>query len=903
MNSTLVRLGLMAALISSLAACGSSGGGGVTPAAAPAAGSVAAAAASNPATSNTANNPNASFSLVIKAGLAPVTINSPPVINFAVIDSTGKHVPGLTLSNAGGLNADPACGGANVMFGIAQLQSDNTWRSLISNQQTVPASVAASGIAIYGTMDPVQNATLSENAAAGYYTYHAAIDVTNASAPNVSVASGVTASTNGLAVVKDGATVHRAALQLCYVDPATNATVKVNPYIDFTIAANGTVTPVTDSQGNLAPAKKVVDQVSCNACHQNFAAPHGGNFAAPQLGIGALVEPQVCDVCHNPGSQEFDNNGASIDMKFMTHKFHMGTSVVTSWSSSLLASLTHTTQLTQNYAVGTAVARKGTTGVTFPGEIRNCTKCHNGPTGAIQATTAAQSVATDTAITTQNGDNWMTQPSKNACFACHDNYKVAGSDWQIAHKNVNYIYSSFSLANPDSIPDSVCANCHGASWPKIDMATMHAVPEWGLAANYQYNIWNTTLNADRTVTVEYSISNPSNGTDYDLLNFSQYMYVSGGINTFVFGGATMYIGWGTDDYTNAGAIGRPWTSSCTPNVTCDAKGLPQAAVAATPNTNGAGGALITRGQPVALSVLFDPTVKRVGSSNHFTVTSTPIPASATGSGVAAFAGSLNPQNTVTTPTSSYVVPVTNVVSYFSLGSGSAVPRRTVVATANCEVCHDKFFNNQGHANNPWHVGLSNTVEVCVICHNGNNPLDGTVVSGGAVTQWAESAHLKRMIHMMHKAQAANNNFPAQTALTGAFGDLTNCNMCHANNSYQQDKGVMGTSRTYAVDLSVNSVNATVTETDASNNAVISPKASACSACHDSTTEMTHMMSVGGATFGGQFGNGILPSDSSLPGDVTVTQSGVAAGMVYEQCDGCHASGAGLAPVNTVHGLK
>ena len=827
MNSTLVRLGLMATLIGSLVACSSSGGGGGSTTAP--ASSVAAAAASNPATSNTANNPSASFGLVIKAGMSPLTISSPPVIKFAVIDSTGKHIAGLSLNNASGVTAS-SCGGTNVMFGIAQLQSDNSWRSLISSTQKVSVTVASSGVAVYGSMDPVQNATLTENAAAGYYTYQAAVDVTKTNASAINTASGVAVSTNGLVVTMDGKTVHRAALQLCYADPVTNAIVKVNPYIDFTIAANGTVTPVIDSQGNLAAAKKVVDRVACNECHQNFAAPHGGNLAAPQVGVGALVEPQVCDICHNPGSQEFDNNGSSIDMKLMSHKFHMGITPVQSLSVTSSTSLSHVTQLTQDYAVGTAIARKtdsvshAVTGVTFPGEIRNCSKCHDG-----SATATVQ---------TAQGNNWKTQVSKNACFACHDNYKVAGSDWQIAHSSVPSIYSSFTLTNPDSIPDSLCANCHGDATGLLNTAAMHTIPEWSLAANYLYNIWSTKVNSDRTVTVEYSVSNPTNGTDYDLLNFNQYKYVSGTTNTFVFGGLNMLIGWGTDDYTNAGAIGRPWASSCVPNVSCNASGLPQAAsaVAGVPNTNGVAGTLIARGQPVALNVLFDSSVKRVGSTNHFTVTSTPIPATATGSGVAALVGSINLQNNTTT---NFVVPVTSVASYFSLGSTPVVARRTVVAQANCNVCHDQNLHNHGHS------GSYTTPEVCVICHNGNNPLNGTVVSGGVVTQYAESTHLKRMIHMMHKTQATNNNFPAQTALTGAFGDLSNCNMCHVNNSYQQDKGVMGTSRTYTVDLSVNSSNAAVTGTDASNNAVISPKASACSACHDSTTEMSHMMSIGG----------------------------------------------------------
>ncbi|MCX7171648.1 MAG: OmcA/MtrC family decaheme c-type cytochrome [Proteobacteria bacterium] len=884
MNATFVKLAVLAALIASLTACGGGGGGGsVAPATGgggtAASGSLAAAAAKDPAASNTAMNPNAAFSLIIDAGLPLLSVSSPPKLNFAVIDANGKHVPGLTLFNAGGATADPACSGANVKFAIAQLQPDDTWRSLVSNKQNVLLSGnSAKSDVIYGALDPVPTATitnpatidathpqlvgmLTENATEGYYTYKAATDVTNPkAATTANAAAGTTVLTNGYAVAKDGVTVHRAALLLCYVDPVTKATVKVNPYIDFTIGADGKAVALKDSAGKLTEVKKVVDRAACNACHQNFAA-HGG----------ARNEPQLCVMCHNPGSQDFHNNGAQVDFKLMVHKFHRGK------------------LLSQDYVVHNSVARKTDTvtktvyGVTYPGEIRNCSKCHDGSATAT--------------VRTAQGDNWKTRPSKNACFACHDNYKSAGSKWQLAH-----VGAGVSLADPDSNPDSTCVRCHGPLTATVNAAAEHQVPEWVMGESYQYNIWKTTLNSDRSVTVEYSVSNPKDGSDYDILDFSRYSYVLSNTagtlktKTFVFSGA-IYIGWGTDDYTNTGAIGRPWQSACiasgTPtsaNTTaCSAAGLPQASYQAALDptvkiTNGYGGALITRGQPVALSPLFDPTIKRVGTGNRFTITSTPIPTSATGSGVVAYAGRVSLQKDANT---SYAIPVKNVVSYFSLDDKPAVPRRDVVATAKCEVCHDTFIKNHGHG------GSRNTPEVCVICHNGNNPLNTTVKAG--VVTYAESAHFKRFIHMAHEELAQNNkntttllgqgiNFPAQELNTAVYGQLKNCNMCHVNNSYQQDKGVVGTSVTYAVDLAKDSNSAAITDSDPSDNLMISPKASACSSCHTSSTAKDHMISVGGAAFG------------------SATQADLAAGRVNETCNNCHAATASI-PVSTMHGLK
>lgn len=878
MKSKFAGIGLLAALVGSLAGCGG-GGSDVAPTPFPVTGTVATLAAKDPVTSNTAANPNAAFGLVVTAGFPPVTVNSPPVVNFAVIDANGKHVPGLTLFNAGGASADPACSGANVKFAIAQLQADDTWRSLISNKQVVAASVSPALSVTYGALDPVPTATianpatidathpqlvgiLTEHAAEGYYTYQAAVDISTAKYfSTANAAAGTTVLTNGLAAAKDGKTVHRAGLLLCYVDPVTKATVKVNPVIDFTLGADGKAVPVKDSAGKLTEARKVVDRASCNGCHQNFAAHGGGRN-----------EPQLCVICHNPGSQDFHNNGQQVDFKLMVHKFHRGK------------------LLTQDYVVHNSVARKtdpatkAVTGVTYPGQLKNCTKCHD---GSVNAT-----------VRTAQGDNWKTNPSKNACFACHDDYKVAGSKWQANHIGAPGV----NLADPDANTEVVCARCHAPLTSTVNAAAAHAVPEWVLAENYQYNIWTTTLNADRTLTVEYSVSNPKTGKDYDILDFGNYSYVLSNAagtlktKTFTFSG-TLYIGWGTDDYTNTGAVGRPWQSACitsgTPtsaNTTaCSTAGLPQAsnqkALDATAQiTNGYNGALITRGQPVALSVLFDPTVKRVGTSNRFSITSTPIPAAATGSGVVAYAGRVSLQKDAN---SSYAVPVKNVVSYFSLDGKPVASRREVVSTAKCEACHDKNIKNHGHG------GTRNTAEVCVICHNGNNPLN-TTVKAGAVT-FAESAHFKRYIHMAHEELARNNkntttllgqgiNFPAQAPVTGTYGQVKNCNVCHTDNSYQLDKGVSGTSVTYAVDLSKDSTGAAITDSDPSDNKIISPKASVCSSCHKTDNAKTHMASVGGAVFG------------------TATQGDLAAAKVSETCNNCHAP-TGTAPMAAAHGLK
>ena len=839
---------LLATTVAILAGCGGGGGGG-------------GGGSSTPVSEAT-----------IGPTITGITINSPPVVTFVVKDSAGHSVSGLKLYDP---NSSTACGSSNVSFAIAKFDGSN-WQSLISRQRyavdDLSDPAAPKHAVIEGTTDPKPTATITNpptavsdpstrvvgilEEASGVYTYRFATDVTTPlllanAVEGRNVTPGKVAN-NGNLAVKDGKTLHRVVLQLCYIDPVTQATVKLNPYMDFTLGANGKGVPFKDSQGNLTAARKVVDSASCSECHQTFALHNqdlGNDPSRPDYGI--YVDPQACVMCHNPGSADF-NTGNPIDFKLMVHKLHMGK------------------RLTQDYVVGAAVARQDLgggviAGVLYPQDQRNCVKCHDGSATAVHRT--------------PQGDNWINKPSKNACLACHDDYKVPGSKWQKFHAGFASFFSPPGPSNPDNTPDFVCQQCHNSAG--VSPAQSHEIPEFVKSENYQYNIWGITKNADNTLTVEYSVSNPKTGTDYDILNPAYQYTVTDGTTTtktFSFGALNLLFGWNSTDYTNDGALGRPWNSDCTlaPTSTCSAAGLPTAGTAGP----------ITRGQPVSINIVFDSSVQRVGNSNHFTLTSTILPAAASGTIAVAFQGAVREQKDAS---SSWVIPVKNVVKYFAM-SGAEKDRRQVVSADKCNACHgrnlaftdlDTFVPGLG-----GHDGSQTDPEVCVICHNGNNPLNGTVVSGGVVTQYAETADFKRMIHMMHLQQAGNYpvwpNVETTTHLnSNIWSGLKECEVCHVNGSYKQNLSTVGTSVTFDVDTSTDSTNATVTDTDASNNLVISPKASTCSSCHSSADAKAHMISQGGAAFG------------------TVTQGQLAAGQVFESCDGCHQPG-GIEPVDTVH---
>jgi OmcA/MtrC family decaheme c-type cytochrome len=779
-KSTLVRVGLLALMIGTLASCGGGGGGGgtasdstnnttntiagdpVVPAGAVAEGVKAASFTNGVSNASPLVNPKMAFQLV---GPSPLTVNDPPVVNFAVVDASGKHVPNLKL-----LGGNAECRGSNVTFAIAKYDGAN-WQNLISLQR-LAANTADKFSVIEGTTDPKPTATitnpataltdpttrvvgmLEESAANSYYTYRFAMDVSKTllmadAVDKKNVSLGKVAN-NGNLAIKDGTTIHRIALQLCYVDPVTKATVKVNPYMDFTLGADGKATPLKDSLGALTDAKKVVDRASCNECHKTFAQ-HGGN----------RVDPNYCVMCHNPGSKDYNTNN-EIDFKLMVHKFHMGK------------------RLTNDYQVVEAIAKKtdpvtgAITGVIYPQNQKNCVKCHDG-----SATAKSK---------TAQGDNWKNKASKNACFACHDNYKAAGSNWRLAHSSFSLV--GFYPTDPDASQDFTCVGCHSSAG-MASAEAVHAIPQWTLGENYQYNILTVTLNpatatAKRTVTVRYSVSNPKDGSEYDLLASNAAVD---------FSGLSLLLSFNTADYNSV---------------------------------------------PINVRAVDG---KPVGTSRQFELTSE-LPDVATGTGVVAFQGRVTLDNASAlklmpampsreSSASSFTVPVKNALSYFAITDTSPTPRRVVVSADKCNSCHGKFvgFSDPDTTLPGWgaHDGDRNDPQVCVICHNGNAVLlDGT------------AAHFKSFIHELHKEQAGN--FPvwpltkssSTGAMAGLYTGIKNCTVCHEGDSYKSDKGVQ-----VSVGLAV----------PPSDNGVISPKASACYSCHTTPGAKDHMISVGGAQFG------------------------------------------------------
>lgn len=182
----------------------------------------------------------------------------------------------------------------------------------------------------------------------------------------------------------------------------------------------------------------------------------------------------------------------------------------------------------------------------------------------------------------------------------------------------------------------------------------------------------------------------------------------------------------------------------------------------------------------------------------------------------------------------------NPVSYFSVDGSTVAPRRTVVVETNCNQCHVELS---------VHGTLRNNVEYCVMCHNPSNTdasLRSTSTVAADTKLPAQGINFNLMVHRIHfgpNATADDTKYPYvivgfggshndfSTTLypamspTGSAGDTRNCELCHTNSSEQN----------LPVGL----------------NPVVDPEgwinpnqpvSDACSGCHTSEAEASHMLS-------------------------------------------------------------
>ena len=770
-----------------LTACGGGGGGDTTAAAPPstppvvapptvnAAASIATATAV--AANDTATAPTAAFTVVQSAGVPVVSIASPPKVNFTVI-SDGAVVKGLTASNVSVIIAKlvPGTNG-----------TPDQWMSYTYRTETATATVGPGGkpvlaSATQATTDPKQTdaallaAQLVYNDA-GYYTYTFSTDIKDP------------AKTNG--VTFEPTLTHRIAIQLSYTNKAA-ATVRVNPYFDFTIDASGNAVAVTDS----SKTRKVVDITTCNECHSKLALHGGGR-----------VDTQFCVMCHNAGTTDA-NSGNVLDLRTMAHKIHAGKKLKTMFG--------------QDYAIwGYRDTGYDYTKVVFPQELLNCTKCHDG----------SKKDAAGNPLAAQ-GDNWKKVPSRAACGSCHAGINFANNTGvTLGDAAKGLTISSFAHIGGAKQDDSQCVLCHDAS--NIPVYHSDTMPTTADAAkrtmsaeitNVAIDVVPTAVTATTTagstgtgnVTVTFTLTD--NGVAVtDPAAFSGLALTLSKLNPAASGSSTYW-----QSYT-----GRGRTKDATkPPVI---QGYSENALAANLTHTGSGVwtykfQLLNGSTPGDIR-----TIVKVANATASSITG-------------AYSAASMPvlPNTTLTDTSMTTVSydwwkthrvgmefnkvsgTTTINNKFNAiydfvplaDSARQAETRNIVSMNTCATCH---------AGTKLHKGY--TVEYCVTCHNQNTyePYSGSTTTGlGTV-----SVDLQQFVHKLHRGKdlpsvVAGGSYVInnENYSYGAFpGNIKDCAICHSATATK----VNGT---------------TVLENAA--NWYTTPTKRACGACHDSTAATEHI---------------------------------------------------------------
>jgi OmcA/MtrC family decaheme c-type cytochrome len=198
-----------------------------------------------------------------------------------------------------------------------------------------------------------------------------------------------------------------------------------------------TLNPVTYASVDgspLVPRRTAVTINQCNVCHDQLAT-HGGQ----------RLNTAECVMCHNPTKGDEDRRAASagppesVSFQRLIHRIHRGEN------------------LTQDFTViGFGGSVNNFNDVRFPGDLRNCAKCHTVGSFTLPLQPGIASVTTLRDFFTPQG------PATAACLGCHDSRDTA------AHAYLNT--TSFG---GNGVPAEACATCHGVGkdW---DVAKMHA---------------------------------------------------------------------------------------------------------------------------------------------------------------------------------------------------------------------------------------------------------------------------------------------------------------------------------------------------------------------------------------------------------------------------------------------
>ncbi len=520
------------------------------------------------------------------------------------------------------------------------------------------------------------------------------------------------------------------------------------------------------------PSKNSVSTAACNACHDPLGI-HGGTRR----------EYKYCQACHNAKLETVAGGG---------------------WDNTNLVNLVHKIH---NHAAG--VQNLGEVGdfseVTYPQDIRNCTRCHQGPD-------ADNTYA-----------NFNMKPTITACGSCHINVDFATGTGHVGGA---------------AATNAGCAGCHppGAilGYHATENATPNNLQLPGTLVNFEYGINSVTVDNANVATIKFWIKQDGAFVNLGDNAITRPAGFSGG-PSFLFAYALPQDGIAAPaDYNNLGrTAGQPESLSIIglPIVAFDNTFAEYTVTRANAFPAGA------KMRAVALQGYFTQISGGAGIDNvgrHTFSVHKPVTGDAVRR-VAVESGYTNSNNPLTgTPTGCL-----ECHEIFEGHGGNRVSNAQV-----CVMCHNTSLSTGGRTIN------ANPINPDIVALFGNDPLQYPEVSN----------NFKELIHGIHGAAKRTTNFvDIRNRLNGILllgdeitypGDESKCGKCHLNNLYQNIQttniplttvvtttGVAGETRDDILAARASVPNAT--------DLVNTPASSACGHCHDSVTARSHFVAMGG----------------------------------------------------------
>lgn len=519
----------------------------------------------------------------------------------------------------------------------------------------------------------------------------------------------------------------------------------------------------------------VVATESCNQCHDPLAL-HGG----------LRTDTKLCVLCHTSQATDLET-GNGLQLNEMVHRIHYGAN-----SPAVKAGTPYVLKgfgpEPVDFSAAVFPQFGGTTGGTI-GEVRTCTVCHGAPpaAGSNEAKSppdqfpAPTMSAADYAQLAPNADNYKTAPSRAACGSCHN---------QIAWVTGQAIFAG-PAGNVRDHPggaqadDNNCAVCHQPdSGQEFDASIVgaHTIPaRSNQVKGYKVEIVRVTETGPGQKPTVIFTAKDNSGAVVPLSEI---------------GTLSLDVRGPTTDYVQA----------------------PTAALLKAAETGD-----LTK-------------IKDNGDGTYSYTSANAIPADATGTWAIGLESRRATQRIKGNEGANVNVDqyAYNPVVYVAVTDTAPVPRRQVVATSKCNVCHGEIAFHGGGRRNP--------TQLCALCHNpASTDVPGQVPAsfGGPFSVPPQSINLNLMIHRIHTGEELTRDFTIYRT-RGVFnfnevrypGDRRDCAKCHVGTSYLLP----------LPDTAANTV------APREFYSPLGPAAAACLGCHDSKSASAHASTMT-ASFG------------------------------------------------------